>query len=156
MYKHIIVPIDGSPASHRAAVQVAELFPAVSETRITLLLAVSTMKAEDTDFDPEVVRKHNTSLYQKAEAALERAAAMFALRGHKVATKVVEGDPISAAIANEVANSDADLIVMGSRGMGMDKSDMHYLGSVTEHVIRRVDVPVLVIPVHNLAKGREE
>jgi len=45
---------------------------------------------------------------------------------------------------------------MGSRGLGMQKSDLHYLGSVTEHVIRRVDLPVLVVPVHRLAKGRDD
>jgi len=156
MFKHILVPTDGSATSQRASVEVAEMIPATSGTKITLLLAVSVMKAEETDFDPEIVEKHNAALYQKAEVALEKASRLFAIRGHEFETKIIEGDPVSAAIASEVKNGDYDLIVMGSRGLGMHKTDMHYLGSVTEHVIRRVDIPVLVIPIHKLSKGRDE
>ena len=156
MFKHILLPTDGSATSHRAAVEVAEMLPAGSTTRVTLLLAYSALKAEDTDFDEEIVIRHNAAMQQKAEAALEKSARLFSIRNLCFETKIIQGDPVSAAIANEVGKGDYDLIVMGSRGLGMHKTDMHYLGSVTEHVIRRVDIPVMVIPIHKLAKGRDE
>ena len=156
MFKHILLPTDGSATSHRAAVEVAEMLPAGCPTRVTLLLAYSPLKAEGTDFDEDIVVRHNAAMHQKAESTLEKAARLFSIRGLTFDTKIVQGDPVSATIATEVQSGDYDLIVMGSRGLGMHKTDMHYLGSVTEHVIRRVDIPVMVIPVHKLAKGRDE
>jgi len=156
MFKHILVPTDGSATSHRAAVEAAEMIPPASPTRVTLVLALSPLKPEETDFAEEIVEKHNAAMYEKAEKSLEKAARLFSIRGINFDTKIVEGDPVSAAIAKEAAAGDYDLIIMGSRGLGMHKTDMHYLGSVTEHVIRRVDLPVLVIPIHKLSKGRDE
>jgi len=37
--------------------------------------------------------------------------------------------------------------VMSSRGMGHQEDTLRYLGRVTEHMIRRVSIPVLVVPV---------
>jgi nucleotide-binding universal stress UspA family protein len=47
---------------------------------------------------------------------------------------------------NEAAAGACDLIVMSSRGLGLQHDRLRYLGSVTEHLIRRVAVPVLVVP----------
>jgi nucleotide-binding universal stress UspA family protein len=156
MFNYILLPTDGSATSQRSAAEAAELIQPGSGTRVTLLLVVGALKSEDTDFDEEIVQRHNAAMYRKAEGVLERASRIFAIRGIPCETKIVEGDPVSAAIAAEAASGGYDVIVMGSRGLSMHKSDMHYLGSVTEHVIRRVDLPVVVVPVHKLPKGRDE
>lgn len=156
MFKHILLPTDGSATSHRSAVEVAELIPPGIATKVTLLLVVAPLKAEETDFEEEIVQRHNAAIYCKAEATLEKASRLLAIRGLEFETKIIEGDPVSAAIAAEAASGDYDVIVMASRGLSMHKTDMNYLGSVTEHVIRRVDLPVLVIPIHQIPKGRDE
>lgn len=63
--------------------------------------------------------------------------------------KILEGKPVSALLAQEAAAGKHDLVVMSSRGLGQQHDQLRYLGSVTEHVIRRVSIPVLVVPVQD-------
>jgi len=76
MFKHILLPTDGSATSQRSAVEVAELIQAGSPTRVTLILVVGSLKPEDTDFDEEIVQRHNAAMFQKAEGILETAASL--------------------------------------------------------------------------------
>jgi nucleotide-binding universal stress UspA family protein len=50
----------------------------------------------------------------------------------------------AGAIADHAREAGADLIVMGTRGIGLDAEGR--LGSVSASVSRRVDVPVLLVP----------
>lgn len=60
---------------------------------------------------------------------------------------------IAEAIAATAAAESADLIVLGSRGLGDAQGFL--LGSVTHHVTRLVDVPVLIArPKHAVAAGK--
>jgi nucleotide-binding universal stress UspA family protein len=54
------------------------------------------------------------------------------------------GEPV-AAIASEAERENCDLIVMGSRGLGLGQADYDLIGSVTDRVLRRVRCPVLVV-----------
>ena len=38
---------------------------------------------------------------------------------------------------------------MSSRGMGHQEDSLRYVGRVTEHLIRRLAIPVLVVPVED-------
>jgi len=156
LFKHILIPIDGSDTSLRAVEELSDVLLPDSTTQVTLLIAICVLDAAKTDFDPDYVVRHNEALHRKAQSALQRAAQRALECGHTCQTKVIEGDPVSAAIAAEAKRGDYDLIIMGSRGLGMHKTDMHYLGSVTDHVIRQIETPVLVIPIHKLSKGRDE
>jgi len=51
---------------------------------------------------------------------------------------------VGGAIAEQARADAVDLIVMGTRGLGLDGAGR--LGSVSENVSRRVDVPVLLVP----------
>ncbi|MGO8671267.1 MAG: universal stress protein [Capsulimonadaceae bacterium] len=148
MFKKVMVPTDGSATALRAAETIAETIGAESNAEVTLVLAIAPLHSEDTDYDEEIVARHNTSMRDRAEATLKTTSQVFHRHGIACTVKVIEGDPVSAALAGEAEQNGYDLIAMGSRGMGMQKSDLHYLGSVTEHVIRRVGIPVLVVPVH--------
>ncbi|HVK02331.1 MAG TPA: universal stress protein [Armatimonadaceae bacterium] len=148
MFKKVLVPTDGSPASLRAAEAVAALVaPAKDSVDVTLILAIAPIKPEETDLDADIVTRQNANMRQAAQRALDKTSAVFDEYGIKHDTRVIEGDPVSAAIASEAETGGYDVIAMGSRGMGMQKGDVHYIGSVTERVIRRVGVPVLVLPI---------
>ena len=56
---------------------------------------------------------------------------------------IANGD-VAAAIAERADNGRADLIVLGTRGQGLDP--VGRLGSVSESVIRRAEAPVLLVP----------
>ena len=62
------------------------------------------------------------------------------IRGVTVASADVGG-----AIAERARGDDVDLIVLGTRGLGLDGAERR-LGSVSADVSRRVDAPVLLVP----------
>jgi nucleotide-binding universal stress UspA family protein len=93
------------------------------------------------------VEQRNAMMRRNAEASLKRTSEALSARGVVCSVKILEGDPVSAVLAREARKGGYDLIAMSSRGLGKQKDTLHYLGSVTEHLIRRSQIPVLVIPV---------
>jgi nucleotide-binding universal stress UspA family protein len=74
--------------------------------------------------------------------------------GVAVAGVTIRSDDIASAIADRARDERADLIVLGTRGLGLDA--VGRLGSVSEAVTRRVDVPVLLVPPAVWTALREE
>jgi nucleotide-binding universal stress UspA family protein len=66
-------------------------------------------------------------------------------RGVEVTAHVLRGDP-AEAIAEFAKSNGADLIVIGSRGLGAVSSALY--GAVSMSLIRRSDIPVTVINHH--------
>ncbi len=96
-----------------------------------------------------------------ADAAIKQAAVDTAADGVRRAVaagllaqpQVVNRDgDIAAAILAEATDLDADVIVLGTRGLGGVKSLM--LGSVSHAVLHHADRAVLVIPSPSLAEQR--
>ncbi len=67
---------------------------------------------------------------------------------------VNRNDDIAAVILAEAADLDADVIVLGTRGLGGVKSLM--LGSVSHAVLHHADRAILVIPSPALAEQRHQ
>jgi nucleotide-binding universal stress UspA family protein len=64
--------------------------------------------------------------------------------GVEIRGVVVASTDAGGAIADRASADDVDLIVLGTRGLGLDGAAR--LGSVSADVSRRVDVPVLLVP----------
>jgi nucleotide-binding universal stress UspA family protein len=78
----------------------------------------------------------------EARAVLEAAAARARASGLEAEIALVEGEPVASIIALAKSH-DIDLIVMATHGRrGLERL---MVGSVTEEVVRRSDVPVLVV-----------
>jgi len=146
MAKKVLFPTDGSIAARRTAELASSFLGDLQDVEITVLVAVAFYDESEADYGEEFVRTRNTWMREKAERATAQAAAIFAESGIKAKALIVEGDPVSAAISDEAKKGDYDLIVMGSRGLSLEKEQLSYVGSVTQHVLRRVSIPVLVIP----------
>lgn len=98
-----------------------------------------------------------------ADAGFEKAAVATAANGaHRAAGVGLVASPriaqrdndISAVILGVAADEDADLIVLGTRGLGGVKSLM--LGSVSHAVLHRADRAVLVVPSPDVAAQRHQ
>lgn len=147
MFKKILLPSDGSEAALKATRTVAELLVSTRNAQVTVVVVTLPPDTESTDFDLEFVEAHNTQIRRQAELALEKTSRILVERDIAHTSKILTGNPVSAVIAQEAKNGNYDLIAMSSRGLGQQKDKLRYMGSVTEHVIRRVSIPVLVLPV---------
>ncbi|ASC69671.1 Na(+)-H(+) antiporter [Halomicronema hongdechloris C2206] len=136
MFKTILFPIDMSPETHHVATLAAQLIK-LHQGRLMLLSVV-----ESSDSEP--AKDHGRQSSPEAVARLlSQAKEMFAAQGVAVETLEREGHP--AFVICDVADEmNADLIVMGCRGIGLiDDSPVE---SVTNRVINLSPCPVLVVP----------
>jgi nucleotide-binding universal stress UspA family protein len=151
VFNNILLPTDGSEGSLRAAAIVADQLKANADARVTVVCAIAVIDPLRTDSDEAAVEHQNAAVRRHAEQAVDLTCSIFRRAGIACEGKVVRGDPASTAIVLETRRGGYDLIAMASRGLTMKRGDHHYFGSVTDHVVRQVDIPVLVIPMREEA-----
>ena len=132
MFKRILIPFDGSPASSRAA-QIAISLAVAQQSQMVFAYA-------KTEFTTE----------EHAKRTLEPAVLMAKNAGIDAETHRLNGytQSIAQAIAFNAEDSGCDLIVMGTHGHeGLERL---LLGSVAERVTRVAHIPVMLVrPVQN-------
>ena len=143
MFKHIVVPVDGSDTAMRAVAKAAELAKAF-DSKITLVSVVDNYPFTGLGGDYVFGQaEYLNAAKANAQSALERAHSALSGQSLVCEQSVVEDHVIHDGILNTVQAAGADLIVMGSHGRhGIEKL---LLGSVTLRVLGRSPVPVLVV-----------
>ena len=145
MFKHILVPVDGSPTSFFAlekAVELARLCGAgISILTIwrhhgMLEGSLSMIRTEDPRPLDDALREHATGIAEKAKARAREL-------GATGARAFVRNGHVSRGILAFADEHDCDLIVLGSRGAGT--VDTYLLGSVSHKVTSVAECPVLVV-----------
>lgn len=136
MYDHILIPVDGSDESTAAArrgLALARDFDATAEA--VHVVDQRARRLTRTDRESGHLREHGESVLADIES-------LAADIGHPVTTELLEGKP-SVQIDEYARETDAGLIVLGRQGMtGLGK---RLLGGVTEQVLHRTALPVLVV-----------
>ncbi|MDE0583686.1 universal stress protein [Planococcus sp. A6] len=138
MYQNVLVAIDGSDHSKRAAQHAIQLVEGTPEAKVTIICAVDYGKSE---------KESNRGLTgeQIDEAArdyLEPFEDIFHQAGVRVKSVIVHGAP-GPAIVSHANEHPYDIVIIGSRGLNPVQEFV--LGSVSHKVAKRVKVPVLVI-----------
>ena len=150
MYKKVLMASDGSEESQNAAESAVKL-GLTSNAEIVLLCAL----------DISGVTFKGLSVLNEEEMARIKAACVernlkdieTSLRGmgvSKLSSVVVEDTP-AAAISETALNDNADLVVVGRRGIGALRA--FFLGSVSLKVLELCERPVLVVPKDFQANG---
>lgn len=146
--RRILVAVDGSGPAQRALERAAALARA-SRGEVCLLTAVDdrlvraldllsgAARAVDLGLGPEEVER---MLREEAAAQLERGARLCREAGVAFTTRVELRPPLTAIVE---AAEEADLLVMGSRGLGALSGAV--LGSLSQRAIAAVGKPVLVV-----------
>ncbi|WP_018111202.1 universal stress protein [Thermus igniterrae] len=141
MYKSILMPTDGSPCSFQALEHGLGLAKALG-ARVHFLYVLENpaqaiwIAPESVPYGLELLE----DLRKAGEETIAKALALAQERGVEATGEVKEGVPIPTIVE---AAKGFDLLVMGTHGRtGLDKL---LLGSVTEGVLHRVGVPVLVV-----------
>ena len=135
---HILVPIDGSDESQNAltlSIGIAEKFSAA-----IFLLHVADWNTQMTSLDRVTMSGYIPSDILKEGYELLTEAARQIPKEIETKTAVVPGHP-ATIILEEAEKTAADLIVLGSRGLGAVKGLL--LGSVSAAVIQKAPCPVL-------------
>ena len=144
-WKRILVPHDFSPCAIRAERTAAEL--ATVHGGQLLLLHVTSVPGVDPETElgfSEVAEAAPLSrrLTGEPKARLEHIASTMRARGLSVETEALVG-PLAATILAQAEKHECDVIVMGTHGRkGIQRL---LLGSVTEDVLRRANIPVVTI-----------
>ncbi|GKT21634.1 universal stress protein [Acidovorax sp. SUPP3334] len=143
MFKHILLPVDGSPTSMTAVAKAAGLAKAFGSA-VTALYVVDPYPFTGVGADFAYGQSQYLSAATKeANEALEGAKNALQQAGVQVTTVIGEGHAVHDGILRALETTQADLIVMGSHGRrGLEKL---VLGSVTQRVLGVVHVPVLVV-----------
>jgi len=143
MFKHILLPIDGSDSSARAVAVGAELAKAVG-AEVTLMTAVEQYPG---GMMGGVYRAEDNPMHQAARDAathwLATAQAIVAQHGIKANEVVLQGRTVYQSILDGAKTSGADLIVMGTHGAGAIERLL--VGSQTQRVLAHTNIPVLVL-----------
>ena len=145
MYKHILLPIDGSRLSEAAAAAGIRLGKALG-ARLTAVHVVangSTPRLEAWAHGDRRYPEHlEKSLEQRAALFLETIREAAYRAGTTCECRIVHGETPHDAIVNAAREYGCDLIVMGSHALGAPAPGR--LGSETMKVLERGPVPVLV------------
>ena len=132
----IVVATDGSSGSQAAVAQATALAQATG-ARVTF---VTVLQGPDRSSDPVSGKPYGAAAGELTAA--EAAAAAAQALGANADFQFLGGDP-AKAIADYAATEGADVIVVGSRGLGAVRSLV--LGSVSREIVDRADRPVLVV-----------
>lgn len=138
--KRIFAAVDGSEHALKAAQLAAQMAGKVG-ARLTLVHVVVPVVLP-ADAPAQATNDIMTMVEHDAERMLAQAAKRVAVEGVPIDTRVLHGVP-GEAIA-EVANAEKiDLVIVGSRGLGVVKRVL--LGSVADRVLHLCSQPVLVV-----------
>lgn len=143
MFKHILVPVDGSDTSMLSVAKAAGLAKAFgSEVTAVYVLDPYPFTGVGADFAYGQAQ-YLSAATAEANNALEAVKKLMTEAGVEVKTMVGEGHAIHEGIVRVADSVGADLIVMGSHGRrGLEKL---VLGSVAQRVLSTARIPVLVV-----------
>lgn len=145
MFKHILVPTDGSPLSFSAA-QRAVAFAREAGAKITFFFAQPdypvAFYGEGALIDPTTPEKFAEIAQQQAQETLDSVVALARAEGLAYATTTSVSDVPYRAIIEAANASGCDLIFMASHGRRGISGLL--LGSETQKVLTHSTIPVLV------------
>jgi len=140
MTEQILVPIDGSDPSTEALAYAMETYPGATITALHVIPVPEGYWAAFGDPEEEIpgydrAREHAREVLAAARETAED-------RGREIETETLTGKP-ERAIVNHAEEGGFDAVVIASHGR--DGISRLLLGSVTETVVRRSPVPVVVV-----------
>ncbi len=137
MFEKILVPVDGSESSEKSVAQAISLAK-VCKAKLYFLYVANINQIA---INPNLTHAIMEAIKTAGNAVLERAANSVP-PNVKYEQNMETGAP--AAVILEYAEIlNADLIIMGSRGLGVVKGVL--LGSVSQYIIERAKCPVMVV-----------
>jgi len=139
----ILVPVDGSQNSMEA-VKVALQYAKTAKADVYLMTVTPFISGLDLEISAGAMDKLNESMKSRGEEVLSKAQGILTAEG--ISVKTILSSSISAAddIVGFAEKEKADLIVIGSRGLG-GKATRFFMGSVASRVVSHAPCNVYVV-----------
>ena len=145
MFKHLLVPLDGSGFAELAipyALELAQKF----DGRITLMRVIAPPQPTSADISPDASKllwQLRTMADKEAQDYLQAKTDELNQQGHRVDWDITGDTSPADSILTIAAEKEVDGIVMSTHGRsGLGR---FVFGSVAEKVVRHSSVPVLLI-----------
>ena len=148
MFKHLLVPLDGSELSEVALPPALELATCL-KSKVTLLRVVHPpyfLAASGSDFT-ELYTIFREDMQQEAANYIKDKQTALQAEGYRVGSRIVEGDSVADSILNTADELAVDTIVMSTHGRG--GLSRFVFGSVADKVLKHAKVPLLLIRAQN-------
>ena len=146
MYKHIMVPLDGSQLAECVLPHVVGVVTGCGVPRVTLVRVVTPLRIYGTELDasvsPEIMAKVESETLNTARVYLNKQAQSLARSGVQADVKVLFGNVLEA-LTDYAEKNAVDLIVIATHGRG--GVTRFVMGSVADRIMRSSRVPVLMI-----------
>ena len=156
VFGNIVVAFDGSSHAKAAVKKAVEISQLEENSKITIILISSNHNAQLAEslnmsgFDPEqfqlstedIVAIHDKAIAEETDKLDRAVSSLVAPVRDKVSLQIVPGNNPSVQIVETARKLGADVLVMGSRGLGAVRG---MLGSVSFAVLRESEIPVLVV-----------
>lgn len=155
MFRHLLVPLDGSGFSEAALPYALEM-AAQFDSDITLLRVILPPRAGEGALSPEsadFMIKLRDDLYKEAIEYLQHLKESLRQQNYKAHYQVAESEDVAAEIISAVRGSGADTVIMCTHGRG--GLSRWLFGSVATRVLQTAPVPVLAIRPSSVESTRE-
>lgn len=139
MFKRILVPVDGSDHAIKALQTARKLVMSLPDSASVTVLHV---KPQMSFNEPPVGVDFESRLEEEGRNVLKPAKSILAYIPGEARLLMKHGDP-AQLICTTAAEEKTDLIIMGTRGLGLVKGMI--LGSVSHAVIQHAHCPVLTV-----------
>lgn len=143
---NILIAVDFSAVTDRIVACLGRFAPGPSAHRMTLVHVAPPEPAfVGYETGPATLRDQLAHELREQHAHLQRYGAALREVGCEVTSRLLQGPTIETVLA-EAERIEADLIVIGSHGHGAVYDLL--VGSVSEGLVRRSKLPVLVVPAN--------
>ena len=156
VFENVVVAYDGSDQALAAVNKAAEIVKDSEGAKLHVVFVTTHPNAQlpanfnSASFDPQqyllsvedIMALYNKTISEETEKVQEGVGSAIASLGDAAQIEVIPGYTPTADILSYAEKVSADLIVMGSRGLGAIRG---VLGSVSYAVLRESPMPVLVI-----------
>jgi nucleotide-binding universal stress UspA family protein len=145
MFKHLLVPLDGSALAEKALAPALCLAqPFASEITLLRIAPPPYMAAHVSGSAyGDLILNLRRMACEEALAYLKAQQGLLRQQGYKVHIHLLEGESVAELILNVIDSLGIDGVVMSTHGRG--GLNRWVFGSVADRVLRRAPVPLLLI-----------
>ncbi|MED4958114.1 universal stress protein [Paenibacillus macerans] len=142
LFNKIVAAYDGSKAANKALDKAIELVKLSADTELVVLHVYDFPRFYVAEGFAPVPASMNQDYFNLASKTADEAEKRIKEAGLNAKMELVQG-PAAETILEYAGKNGADLIVIGSRGLGGIREFV--LGSVSHNVVQHAQIPVLVV-----------